>query len=370
MKIAFVLDDSLDSTDGVQQYVKSLGSWMSIQGHEVHFLVGETKTYNAKNIHSLAKNISVRFNGNKMTMPLPASRKRIRQLLASEKYDVLHVQMPYSPFLAAKIIKAAPSSTSIVGTFHILPYGSFQKIATRVLTWWTRSSLLRFDTIFSVSKPAQLFATSLGIESTIMPNVIDVASFRSGKPKPQYQNCFTIVFLGRLVERKGAKELLQAFRQFEGQHQNENIKLVICGKGSELETLKSYAERHGLNTDFTGFISEEEKADYLASADLAVFPSKSGESFGIVLLEAMAARAGVVIGGDNPGYSSVLYPFEHTLFQPTNIQDFVAVLERFYSSNQDREIIHQAQQKFVEQFDVSIIGAKIVSKYKQLLHKT
>ena len=104
MKIALVLDDSLDKPDGVQQYVLTLGSWLTSQKHEVHYLVGATSRKDIPNVHSLSANMRVRFNKNRASMPMIANRKAIRALTEKEKFDVLHVQMPYSPLLAGKII--------------------------------------------------------------------------------------------------------------------------------------------------------------------------------------------------------------------------------------------------------------------------
>ncbi len=96
LKIAYVLDDSLDGTDGVQQYVLTVSEWMSAQGHECHFLAGHTIRADIANIHSTTKVLKVRFNKNRMATPLPANKKRLRALLQSQQFDVVHVQMPYS----------------------------------------------------------------------------------------------------------------------------------------------------------------------------------------------------------------------------------------------------------------------------------
>src|SRR5690606_23280266 len=95
--------------------------------------VGHTERNDLANIHSLSRNLRVRFNQNRMSTPLPASTRTVRRLLHDEQFDVLHVQLPYSPFLAGKIITNAPSTTAIIGTFHILPFSRVESVATRVL---------------------------------------------------------------------------------------------------------------------------------------------------------------------------------------------------------------------------------------------
>src|SRR4051812_47082988 len=91
-KIGFVLDDGLDKPDGVQQYILTLGAWLSEQGHEVHYLVGQTNRTDIKNVHSLSKNIRVQFNGNRMSIPLPTSSRKLRSFLRAEHFDILHIQ--------------------------------------------------------------------------------------------------------------------------------------------------------------------------------------------------------------------------------------------------------------------------------------
>ena len=140
-KIGLVIDTSLDPTDGVQQYVLSIGDWLSQQGHDVHYLAGQTDKRKLPNLHSLSRNITVSFNGNRTTIPLPTSRRKLRNFIQKEQFDVLHVQTPHHPLMAQRLILAASPQTAVVGTFHILPYGALSRIGTRLLGWWLRPSL-------------------------------------------------------------------------------------------------------------------------------------------------------------------------------------------------------------------------------------
>ena len=373
LKIGFVLDDSLDVPDGVQQYVVTVGSWLKAQGHDVHYVVGQTARADIPNVHSMSKNIKVRFNKNRMTMPLPTSTKAIAQLLRQEQFDILHIQMPYSPFLAGRIIKAAPHNTAIVGTFHIAPHSKLVSFANKLLKAATRSSLSRFDAVFSVSPIAQLFARqTFGIESTVIPNTVNLAPYKKAKPLPGYGHELTIMFLGRLVDRKGCGYLLKAINEIE-RHQLTLLpfKVVICGKGPLEDLLKYYVLQHELEdtVEFVGFIDEKDKPSYLASADIAVFPSTGGESFGIVLLEAMAAGHATVLAGDNPGYSSVMQPFPQSLFDPKNTTDFAQKLANMMNDSGQRKALHDSQQKEVARYDVDTVGAQIVAEYNMALHK-
>ncbi len=363
-----MLDDGLDSLDGVQQYIITLGSWFSKQGHDVHYLVGQTSRTDINNVHSLSRNMAVRFNGNKMTMPLPGSSKAIKQFLAAEAFDVLHVQMPYSPFLAGKIIKQAPSKTVLVGTFHILPYRRLQAWGARGLAWWTARSTKRLQQIWSVSEPAQSFAHKLGIESSVLPNVVDTKQFKNHDVKP-VDGGSKIVFLGRLVERKGCLELLKAVAELRCQQVDVNV--VIGGKGPQADSLQHWVGQHGLDdvVAFNGFVEEADKPALLASANLAIFPSLGGESFGIVLIEAMAAGAEVVLGGDNPGYSSVLGSLPESLVTAHDPHKLASQIGHILNDPQQRQNLHRKQKRLVEQYDVAVVGQKLLSYYQELKQK-
>lgn len=372
MKIGFVLDDTLDSTDGVQQYVLGLGGWLSGQGHQVHYLVGQTTRQDLADIQSLSRNIGVRFNGNRMSIPLPASRRRIKALLVQQQFDVLHVQMPYSPWLAQRIILAAPARTAIIGTFHIAPHSGLVRFATRALAVWTRRSLARFDTVVSVSTAAADFARlTYKLETAIVPNVVETRRFATAQPLARFQNKPTIMFLGRLVPRKGCQLLLEAATCLHRLAPELAFQVVICGRGPLLTELKEYVSNHRLagTVEFAGYVSEADKPAYLKSADLAVFPSSGGESFGIVLLEAMAAGHPVVLGADNPGYAAVLAPYPSSLFPTGDAQYLATKLQMLLTNVAARQEALDWQAAYLPQFDIAIIGAKLIELYHAAVYK-
>lgn len=373
LKIGLVVDDTIDKTDGVQQYVLILGKWLSEQGHDVHYLVGETTRTDLANIHSLSKNIPVRFNKNRLTIPLPAKRSAIKQLLQREKFDVLHVQVPYSPFMAGKVIAAADHTTAVIGTFHILPFSTFERFASKQLGRILRPTLKRFDHMLAVSKPARAFAEqSFGVDAEVCPNVINLGMYKksvAGLKRPEDAKK-KVVFLGRLVERKGAMQLLKAVATLPKRVQ-DSLEVIIGGKGELLAELKTYAKDANIAemVRFEGFVAEEAKPAFLQQADIAVFPSTSGESFGIVLLEAMAADAGITIGGNNPGYSSVLADWPETLFDPNNTTEFARILESYLSNASKTRQLHALQQKAITQYDVAVVGKRIVTIYQNVIAK-
>lgn len=367
MKIGLVLDDTLDKTDGVQQAVITLGHWLTKQGNEVHYLVADTERTDIPNVHSLGRFASLKFNGNNVRTPLPASRKKIKNLLKAENFDVLHVMLPYSPLLAKKVINYAGKNTAVIGTFHILPASKLHSFLNTLLHFILGRSLKRFDKIVAVSEPAIHFARkAYGINATYLPNPIVMDDFRSGKRLTSYNRSkLNIVFLGRLVQRKGVIELIKAYNLLDNEAASKT-RLIICGKGPLKTKAKNIVSKER-DVIFAGYISEKDKANYLASADIAVFPSISGESFGIVLVEAMAAGSGVVIGGNNPGYKSVLGQQPYLLFNPKDTKAFAEHLKMFINDQGLRQKMHSWQEEAVLQYDIDKVGKSFVEIYKECL---
>lgn len=367
MRVGFLYDDSLDRTDGVSHQVKTLGKWLSEQGHEVCYLVGETKmsTWNGGKVYSLSKNKAVKFNGNKLATPIPASAKNIKDVLKKENLDVVHVQMPYSPFMAQKVINRLPSSVGVAGTFHILPANSLTSVGTRLLRLVYGKSLRRIDKLLAVSPAAAVFArTSLGAEFAVLPNAIDISQFQIKNSMHQPNH---IVFLGRLVPRKGCLELLRAFRLLK--ERLPAVTLIIAGDGPLRGQLEKFVSDNNLQdcVKFLGLIDEKDKPKLLSTAAIACFPSLGGESFGIVLIEAMAAGSGVVVGGNNPGYVSVLGENSQVLVDPHSSSEFASRLDKILIEQNLATRLHERQQEQVKQYDVSVVGKQLVEIYRQAI---
>lgn len=369
LKIAFVVDDTLDKPDGVQQYILALGAWLTAQGHIVHYLAGASSRSDVLNIHSLSRNVSVKFNGNRLSIPLPANSKAIKDLLVREQYDVIHVQMPYSPMLAHKVIMLAPAHTAVVGTFHIMPHGRAASAGTHLLGRWTASSLRRFNKIYAVSEVAKDFAETAfrlrGVE--VLPNVVDVARFGVARRRKELVGGKPVVmFLGRLVPRKGCGTFLEALAILH--ERGVAFRGVVCGKGALLDELQARSRRMGLEAlvEFTGFVSEADKPSYMKSADVIAYPSVGGESFGIVLIEAMATGRPVVLAGDNPGYRSVMGSRPQLLFPAKDATVLADKLQHYLTDKQAAQGVVAWQNKHVLQYDTAAVGKQLLAAYLKL----
>jgi phosphatidylinositol alpha-mannosyltransferase len=367
LKIGLILDTSLDPPDGVQQYVIAIGEWLRTQGHHVHYLVGQTARTDLPNIHSLSRNMTVTFNGNRTTIPRPTSKRKLREFIQKEQFDVLHVQTPHHPLMSQRLILAAGPQTVVIGTFHILPYGRLASWANKALGWWLRPSLKRFDKMLAVSQAAADFEKqTFGLQAEVLPNVIDLPRFADAAPFER-DDKLQLLFLGRLVPRKGCDVLLRALAQLD-RAALPPFRLIICGKGAMQPQLEAYVREHGLAdiVEFTGFVTEEDKPHYYASADISLFPSSAGESFGIVLLEAMASGKAAVLAGDNPGYRSVVAE-EAQLFDPLDDTQLAEKLMEYIQDAAKRQQIADIGKAHTTQYDVSVVGAKLLNIYQDLL---
>ena len=145
---------------------------------------------------------------------------------------------------------------------------------------------------------------------------------------------------------------------------------MIAGDGPDREKLEEYVQERGLrHVEFLGFIDEATKKRLLHTCDLFCSPAIFGESFGIVLLEAMAAARGVVLAGNNPGYASVMEPYPEQLFDPREVPDFAKKLARYLADEPARTAAAQAQKTYVKQFDINEVGSQLLVVYKDALQR-
>lgn len=374
LTVGFVFDDTLDVLDGVQQHIVTLGRELARRGHTVHYLVGQTEHSPMANTHVMARNVMVPFNGNRMRIPLPADKRHIADVLHDTHFDVLHVQAPYSPFMAARVIEAADPSTAVVATYHIAPKNVLAAVGGQVLGAINAHSHRRIDEVVAVSSvAAQYAAQTARTYGSIIANPVDVHAMRElAANAPAAHEGHHIVFLGRFVERKGASLLLDAI-EYAQRHDlwPADTHVTFAGKGPLLEDCQVRATGLSIPTRFLGFVEESDKPALLASADVTVFPSTGGESFGIVLLEAIAAGAGVTLAGDNPGYRSTLLGDEDALFS-VGADHARDLAERIAHALRDPQWAHQLrerQEKLLERYDVHAVADQVERIYGRALAK-
>lgn len=379
LRIGFVFDDTLDTADGVQQHIVTLGRELARLGHHVEYLVGQTRHSPVPHTHSLSTNVMVSFNGNRMRIPVSAKGHELDATLDDGDFDVLDVQAPYSPLLAGRIIARAHPSTGVVATYHIAPTGPLSLGGGVLLGAINHHTHRRIDVVTAVSDVAADYArTTAHAASTVIPNPIDVAGLL---PRRHTAGADTVhrlhgdgphvVFMGRFVARKGAENLLDALRWGEDHDLfPEGLHVTMAGKGPLLEACRSRAAALRTPVRFPGFITEADKPALLGSADIAVFPSISGESFGIVLLEAVASGSHVVLAGDNPGYRSTLLGDENALFPVKGTSRAQALAERIQRTLADgawSDAMHERQTALLHRYDVTTVAPQVLYVYERAI---
>ncbi len=376
LTIGLVLDDGLDAPDGVQQYVLTVARELRTRGHEVHLVASTTSRTDLDHLHVLGRNLRVRFNGNVLSSPLPARAGDLDTLLREVRFDVLHVQLPHSPLLAGRLVRRLPDDVAVVGTFHILPESGIVGMGTRGLGLLERRTLKRFDEVMAVSEPAAEFArSSFGVKTVVVPNAVDLARFPAPVPHDEgavvdHEHPLRVVFLGRLVARKGPRELVDA-AAYVVDHRlvARPWTLTLAGSGPLEEDLRKRIAFAGLTdrADLPGFVAEDAKATLLADADLVVLPSTGGESFGISVVEAMAAGGGPVLAGDNPGYRSTMAGLEDQLVTPRDRVEFGHALARWLLDDKARAHAMARQRAAAQRFDVHTVVDDIETTYRRAL---
>ena len=379
-RIAFVFDDTLDVLDGVQQHIVTLGKELARRGHDVHYLVGQTEHSPVPNTHAMSRNVMVRANGNRMRIPLPASRRLIARTLAEGGFDILHVQAPYSPFMAGRVLEAASPDTGVVATYHIAVSDPLSAVGGMALGAINAHTHRRIDEVIAVSDVAARYAAiTAHTRARVIANPVDVRMMRDRAAAADNGTLNSdtvaphIVFLGRFVKRKGADILLDAIEYGE-QHQlfPAGTHVTMAGKGPLLDACRHRAVGFDTPITFTGFIEESAKPALLRSADVAVFPATGGESFGIVLLEAIASGATVTLAGDNPGYHSTLLGDTDALF-PVHGRDAARILaERIARAINDTtwaKQVHAREALLLDRYDVRTIADQVEQVYMQAIAK-
>jgi phosphatidylinositol alpha-mannosyltransferase len=368
LSIAIVYDDSLDRPGGVAQHIEMLRRGLGARGHNVHVLVGETRSKDSS-CRSLARNVCVRFNGNALTVPLFASATQLDLALAEIAPDVLHVQLPYSPLLAGRLLTRAHPRTAVVGTSHVFSECLPVRLGARFLASVNARTSRRFDRVLAVSDTARTFAEDYSRISVdaVVPNSVDVAAIRKATKDIRRSTEPTVAFVGNLVPRKGVDRLLAAWPSV--LVDVPTARLLIAGDGPQRRMLQRTARRTGVGptVQFLGQVDETRKAHVLAEADVACFPSLFGESFGVVLLEAMAAGTPVVLGGNNAGYQELLGARPGSLVNPRDPGRLAQALTEGLREARDSELRWRWQRHLVARYDVAVVTEQILDQYRRAL---
>ncbi len=364
MKIGLICPYDITKGGGVQEIVKAQQTELLKRGHKAYIITPRPQNhYRDPGDHIIFVGGSTDFKApTRTTIQISASlNESITEMLEREQFDVLHFHEPWIPMLSAQILSRSKAIN--VATFHAkLPETVMSRTMARVVTPYTKPILKYIDAFTAPSEAAAEYVCSLTDEPVaIVPNGIDLNHFRPPKTFKDNKKAKTIFYVGRLEGRKGVKYLLHAFKIL--RETRPDVSLVIAGDGVDRDKLEMLADDLDLdNVQFLGYISEEDKIAYMRSCDLFCAPALYGESFGIVLLEAMATGL-VTVAGDNPGYAAVMRGLGAlSLVNPKHIAEFARRLELLLYETDLRKLWRDWAANEVPQYSYE----RIVDQYEEV----
>jgi phosphatidyl-myo-inositol alpha-mannosyltransferase len=369
MKIGLVCPYNISAGGGVQECVNALYSGLKARGHSVKIITPLPKS----SLINKQKDIIFLGAGRKVSsfhttgqIGVSTDLKSLRAILDYEQFDILHFHEPWIPVLSYQIL--SNSRAAHIGTFHaMLPETLMTRTIQKIVTPYTKSILKYLDGFTAVSPAAAKYVQTLTHQPiTFVPNGIDLKKY---KANARHDTSSNIVFIGRLEKRKGVIYLLKAFQEL--QKYSPNTKLNIIGDGPDRKKLELFVKTQKLrNIHFHGFVDEKTKIKLLSSATIFCSPALYGESFGIVLLEAMALGVPIV-AGDNVGYRSVLTgKGSLSLVDPEDVLTFSQRLLLLLNDQEVRTLWRAWARQEIIQYDYRKIVDQYENYYKLMSKKT
>lgn len=367
VRVVTLYEGLYDDKQGVPVYMNTVAGYMNENGYPTTHIVGAHHEGPQDGFVEIGSMVTSKGNGNEVPRTRWISRDRIDEIWDETKPDIVHLQTPHNPLVAGRMLSRLDRDVPVVASFHVLPDSLLMNGLLRGLGGVVRASG-QIDKMLSNSPATKAFVRqAYGMNSRLIPCPIDLEALSGAKPMERFDDGkINIGYMGRLVERKGVQHLVEAVACLKPDP--EKVRLLIAGKGPLEEDLKKRVADSDLGgmTEFLGFVPDEEKASFFASCDIAVLPATGGESFGIVLAEAMAAGSGVVMGGNNPGYEGTLGRGAFELFNPYDTHVLETKLWRLMNERDLRDEIHARQQERVKDFDISVVGPQIAQVYEDL----
>lgn len=374
MKIGLICPYSIAKGGGVQEVVKELQTEYTKRGHEAVIITPQLpEPFEAAGRRVIFLGALTDFKSpTATTIQVSASvlTDEIDAMLENEQFDVLHFHEPWIPVLSRQILSR--SRTVNVATFHAkLPETLASRALARVITPYTKPLLKHIDSFTAVSGAAADYLRTLSeVDIDIIPNGIRIGHYRRPADVPAKPNTKgrTVLYIGRLEKRKGVKYLLYAFQKL--QERDPSVRLLLAGDGVDREKLKELSDTLGLqHVEFLGYIDDHKKRELLHTADLFCSPALYGESFGIVLLEAMASGL-VTIAGNNPGYTGVMSGLgQLSIVDPRDTTEFAHRLELLLKDNGIRELWKKWAKKHVRQFEYSKVADQYYAAYERAIER-
>jgi phosphatidylinositol alpha-mannosyltransferase len=364
MRIGIVCPYSWDIPGGVSAHVADLAEALIRMGHYVSVLApAEFDELLPDYVVSTGKPRAVKYNGSVARLSFgPIAARKVSKWIEDGEFDVLHVHEPLAPSLSVLACWAAKGP--IVATWHSSMDRSRMMLTLSKLA---QTAMEKVSARIAVSEAARAtLIKHVGGDAVVIPNGVDVSSFENAKPMFGWPGVNqSIVFLGRGDEpRKGLSILVEAFPEIQRQH--PGVRLLIAGPGEPSNTLKTLSHRDRAFVTVLGMVAPEDKASVLASGTIYIAPNTGGESFGIVLLEAMASGTPVV--------ASDLEAFERVLdhgkagitFENENSSDLAQVVSNLLADVEQRTKLSEQGKLRAADFDWSVVAQRIMDVYESI----
>ena len=370
MKIGIVYPYDMSRGSGVGEIVYATQAELRRRGHDAIIITPKPLSYEGDEPdrdHMIFIGGSTDFNSplNTMIQVSASVNARIEEVLNREKFDILHFHEPWVPFLSRQILSRSKAVN--VATFHAtLPNTPMSRTVIKAVTPYTKSIIKYIDEFTAVTESAaEYVCTMTDAPVAIIPPGIDLKKYQPPARRIDSKDSKQILYIGRLENRKGVKYLIQALKTLS--EKKPNVSLIIVGDGPDREKLQSLTRQLELEdrVTFAGYITDEQKIKYLHESDLFCAPALYGESFGVVLLEAMATGL-VTVAGNNIGYSSVMQGLGAiSLVSPKDIEEFARRLDLLLHESSLRRLWRNWAKDELSQYDYSRIVDQYVEVYEQ-----
>ncbi|WP_166435897.1 glycosyltransferase family 4 protein [Cellulomonas shaoxiangyii] len=365
MRVGIVVPYSFDVPGGVQFHVRDLAEALIARGHEVSVLApAADDTPVPPYLVPAGRAVPVRYNGAVARMTFgPVTANRVRRWLAAGRFDVLHLHEPVTPSLGMLALWIADGP--IVATFHTSLVRSRSLQAAYPLV---RQSLEKISLRIAVSEDARrTLVEHMGGDAVVIPNGVWVEPFAAAPRDPRWTGtpeAPTIAFLGRLDEpRKGLSVLLRAMPAVLDRHPGARLLVAGSGETGEEQVREALGPRAGA-VELLGSVSEEDKARLLTSVDVYCAPQTGGESFGIVLVEAMSAGT-TVVASDLGAFTRVLDDGEAgVLFRTGDPADLARTLLSVLADPARRARVTAHASRVVHRYDWSAVTDQVLAVYE------
>lgn len=355
---------------GVQEYVYHLKKEYKKMGYYVRVITGKFKkepSMDEKEVIRIGRGVPFMINGSTGRIIIIKQSADVKNMLKKYKFDIIHFQEPFVPFLSHAVINNSDSTN--IATFHAnFEKNAFYRYGGAVL----KPLWQKIHGKIAVSQSAKTSITRYfpGSHVEIIPNGVDISRFSpSNKSLKKYSDGkLNILFTGRIEKRKGLIYLIQAYRLLKKKY--PDIRLIVVGCGPLLQHHRKYIIKHRIRgIHFEGFVSTKILPEYFASADIFCSPALFGESFGIVLLEAMASGKPVV-AFDISGYRDVVdNNITGLLAEPKDIHDLFEKLESLVTDMRLRKKLGRNGIIKAEKFTWKKIALKNISFYNKIIRE-